>query len=256
MTEAAIKDQSKNLISSFEQVDGMMSITAAAAFLAVFKQLRQLGITGHWFETGVYKGKSATLLCGSASKDEDVVLIDIDHHKSWGHLNALHDSIVSVETESEKIEQNFQLLPKYFNKTMVLHSDGSHFYDNVYSDIVLANKLLSEDGVLILDDFWNAHYPQVQAAAYSYLAAFPEHFSFFLTGENKAFLCRPSRHKNLINYCLTYFAGDMAELGSPVVVSKTDINPKFDVLSFMHKRHSDEESFFGMNIYSHFYQPR
>ncbi len=256
MTEAAIREPLKKLISSFEKAEGMMSVTAAAAFLAVFKQLKQLGVTGHWFEIGVYKGKSATLLCGSASKGEDVVLIDIAHHETWGHLGALHDSIIPVETESEKIEQNFSSLSKYFDRTMVLHLDGSHYYDNVYSDMVLANKLLSEDGVLILDDFWNHNYPQVQAAAYSYLAAFPEHFTFFLTGANKAFLCRPSQHKDLINYCLTCFSGDMTDLGSPVVVSKTDINPKFDVLSFMRKRHNDEASFFGMNIYSHFYQPR
>jgi hypothetical protein len=139
---------------------------------------------------------------------------------------------------------------------MVLHSDGSHFYDNVYSDLILANKLLTEDGIIILDDFGNPHYPQVQAAAYAYLAAFPEHFAFFITGENKAFLCRPSRHKNFLNYALAKFPKDMETSGHPVLVSKTDCNPKFDVLSFRHLQPNDEGTYYGMNLYAHLYHPR
>jgi hypothetical protein len=225
MVDTAFGDKSRSLLEYFESVDGMMTVNAAAGFLAVFQEMRRCGSRGHWFETGVYKGKSATLLCGSAADDEDVVLIDVGYHDTWDHLNALHGSIISTVSESETVEYAFPSIKKYYGKTMVLHSDGSHFYDNVYSDLILANKLLTEDGIIILDDFGNPHYPQVQAAAYAYLAAFPEHFAFFITGENKAFLCRPSRHKNFLNYALAKFPKDMETSGHPVLVSKTDCNP-------------------------------
>jgi hypothetical protein len=256
MTDIVIADESKELLGKFTDVDGMMTITAAAAFISVFGELRRRGIKGHWLETGVYLGKSAALLCGSARANEDVVLIDVGYHDTWGHLGELHDSIVSIVSESEKVEQTFPSITKYFGKTMVMHSDGSHFYDNVYSDITLAHKLLTEDGLLILDDFGNPHYPQVQAAAYTYLAALPEHFSFFMTGENKAFLCRPSRHKDFINYVLSDFPAAMDAIGHPVLISKTDYNPNFDVLSFRHRQPNDEGTYYGMNLYAHLYQPR
>ncbi len=256
MSDTTFVDGSKELLEKFEGVDGMMTITAAAAFISVFEELRRRGINGHWLETGVYKGKSAALLCGSANTDEDVVLIDVGYHDTWGHLSELHNSIVSIISESEKVEQTFPSINKYFGKTMVMHSDGSHFYDNVYSDMTLAHKLLTEDGLLILDDFGNPHYPQVQAAAYTYLAAFPGHFSFFMTGENKAFLCRPNRHKDFINYVLAYFPDQMETIGHPVLISKTDYNPNFDVLSFRHQQPNDEGTYYGLNLYAHLYQPR
>jgi hypothetical protein len=256
MTEMADVENAKVLIKKFEVVEGMMTTTAAAAFIAVFQELRRRGVSGHWFETGVFKGKSATVLCGSAKKDEEVVLIDVGYHETWNHLNELHRSIRPVVSESEKLEQTFPEITNYFAKTMVFHSDGSHFFSNVYSDMALANKLLKEDGILILDDFWNQHYPQVQAAAYTYLAKFPDHFAFFLIGANKALLCRPSRHGASITYVLKSFIDDMKALDNPVVISKTDAHPNFDILAFEQKRSVDEGSYFGMNIYSHFYQTR
>lgn len=256
MADTASVENLKQLIVKFESVEGMMTINAAAAFLVVFQEMRRRGFNGHWFETGVYKGKSAALLCGSAVSDEDVVLIDVGYHDTWDHLNSLHSSIVSIVSESEKVEQTFPAVNKYYGETMVFHSDGSHFYDNVYSDMTLAHKLLTDDGILILDDFGNPHYPQVQAAAYAYLAAFPQHFSFFMTGENKALLCRPSRHKDFMNYALANFPSDMEAIGHPVLVSKTDYNPKYDVVSFRHKQPNDEGTYYGMNLYAHLYQPR
>jgi len=249
-------EDSAVLIGKFEEVEGMMTNTAAASFMAIFLELRRRGITGHWVETGVYKGKSATLLCGSAADDEDVLLIDVGYHDTWDHLNLLHRSIIPIVSESERVEQSFPSLTNYFGKVMVFHSDGSHFFDNVYSDMALANKLLAEDGILILDDFWNQYYPQVQAAAYHYLASFPGQFSLFLTGANKAMLCRPSCHPAFINFVLTNFIAEMDKLQHPVVVAKTDIHPLFDALAFKQKLPDEEGSFFGLNIYSHFYQPR
>jgi hypothetical protein len=116
MVDMAFGDKSRSLLEYFESVDGMMTVNAAAGFLAVFQEMRRCGSRGHWFETGVYKGKSATLLCGSAADDEDVVLIDVGYHDTWDHLNALHGSIISIVSESETVEYAFPSIKNTMEK--------------------------------------------------------------------------------------------------------------------------------------------
>lgn len=65
-----------------------------------------------------------------------------------------------------------------------------------------------------------------------------------------------SDSKNFLNYALAKFPKDMETSGHPVLVSKTDCNPKFDVLSFRHLQPNDEGTYYGMNLYAHPYHPR
>jgi len=239
----------------FEQAEGMMTMSAARAFIFFLELQDMLSTPGHIVETGVYKGKSATLLASYARDDEDLILVDVGYQEFTGHLDQIHNRNISVKARSEELRTAFEGYGACRGKVRVLHADASHTYSNVYNDLEIAHELLSEDGLVMLDDFLNMNFPQVQAATYAYIARNPEAFSMLLIGANKAFLCRPSRHRWFLNRCLTDFQPRTDALGDRLFISKSDANSEYDVLSFREHRPTDMARRYGESLYAHFYNP-
>lgn len=73
------------------------------------------------------------------------------------------------------------------------HVDGGHTFAACHNDLELADQVLSQDGVVVVDDVFNPHWPEVAQALHVFLTR--NDFSIFATGPAKAYLCRPKMRR-------------------------------------------------------------
>jgi hypothetical protein len=91
------------------------------------------------------------------------------------------------------------VLAKHPSDFRWIHIDGEHTGMAIINDLNIANTLLDDVGVIIIDDFFNAEYPQITAAVFDWLRLNPIQLTLFLIGYNKGYLCRPrSAHRYLL----------------------------------------------------------
>lgn len=71
--------------------------------------------------------------------------------------------------------------------------DGGHRLHHVESDLKLAESVLTDEGVIVIDDFCSALWPEVTFAACDFLRANPDRIAPALLTRNKLYVCRPDR---------------------------------------------------------------
>lgn len=150
-------------------------------------------IRGNMLEIGVYKGKSVALAVQHLRPEEQFVMIDGTHYideakatlepylKGRGVYHKKMSNLITTES--------IGLAPRSMRW---IHIDGGHTGYEVTSDLEMAEKLLADDGVLAMDDFFFPMYPQVTEAIYGYLANNPFKLTLILVGYLKGYFCRPS----------------------------------------------------------------
>lgn len=196
-----IKNSNNENIS---KIRGWFNICDIYLFDYILNNLEKEGIVGNIIEIGVYYGKSFVKLSQYINNNYDNEnLIGID---SYIRDNGQYDIIIeNIKNNSDInidkkvsiiIEDSFNLNSsfnnnKYFHNCKLIHIDGSHAGLNVYHDIELADQLLNENGILIIDDWHNCCYPDIQEAFYKYQLLHPNSFSIFLISLDKCYVCRP-----------------------------------------------------------------
>lgn len=74
-----------------------------------------------------------------------------------------------------------------------LSIDGGHTVEHVINDLKIAERILSNEGVVILDDINNHWWMSVTEGLCKYLMTYPPLIPFAV-GDNKLFLCKMSYH--------------------------------------------------------------
>jgi hypothetical protein len=64
-------------------------------------------------------------------------------------------------------------------------------YEHVTNDLFLAQEVLTQEGVICLDDMFNALWPEVAIAAFDWVRRTDNKFVPFLATKEKLFLCEP-----------------------------------------------------------------
>ena len=77
----------------------------------------------------------------------------------------------------------------------LIHVDGMHTERQATFDLVQSAARLSDNGVLVLDDYSSPWFPGVQSAMYLFLRE--EDFRVFMVSPNKAYLARPNAAEKL-----------------------------------------------------------
>lgn len=243
-----------DLLSKFETVTGMMSRLAGAAFMSVFSRQAAQGGDGLIVEFGVYKGRSAFLLDAAREPHEHLYLVDLRTHDD--ETLALFENspnVTFLKLDSTKFLSEGADRADVEHKCRIVHVDGSHTFQNVWKDLEICDKILRETGIVVLDDFTNTQFPQVQAALYHYLSTTSSNLQLFLLGGNKAFLCRSKYHDEWLAYSKTLFVDDMKQAGFDIQLSKTDSSPICDVVEFR-VRKPDEGPIYGPRLYAGFFE--
>ncbi len=239
----------------YENFEGMLGSLDAAVMTAVLEYQNNNNIEGPLTEFGVYKGRSAAILARFARKDEELHLVDVAAYLEKEKMAKIKPDFHFHQIDSALfIKKAF----KGYKKSVFrfVHSDGSHTFDNVYKDLKVTEKILSPEGVFVIDDYFNPHYPQVPAALNWYLAKQRTSLRVFLLGSNKCYLCRAKNHSRMMRFALTQFRETMESYGFPVQMSKTDANPAFDCFSFRGINQDKlKDEFYGEHLYKGFYNP-
>jgi SAM-dependent methyltransferase len=207
-------------------IDGWFSVGATAIWDALLAFQAEHGITGHLLEIGVWEGKSAALMAMHARPGTKLILADFKL-KSAAIERALSSAGIAEGVEVVQLGGDSRalhihpLVPECFQKVRWMHIDGEHSARAVSSDLALANQLLAPDGVLVVDDFFSWLYPQVTEAVLRYVRQFPDDFTLFLCGYNKAYLARTHFAHRYLAFCAEQLPEALTARGLETTVAKT-----------------------------------
>ena len=174
----------KALVS--DGIEGWLDPICAKAIDSLLLLQLEYEVRGDLGEIGVYLGKTlAHLVCHRREGEktfgvdpfeikfrngttEDIFEKAKKNISALNNTNSIHGETVLYKGFSTD-QEIIQALKAYKSKTRVISIDGSHVFNDVISDLTLCTELISEDGVLIVDDFCNPLNPEVTLALYEFL---------------------------------------------------------------------------------------
>lgn len=241
-------------LAEYTEFEGMLGKFDADTMIAFMVMQHNAGTKGSVVEFGVYKGRSAAILANFQKPEEKLYLVDVAPYLDEDRMKKISMRYSFLQMDSAKF---FKDGPRDLRRKSFrfVHADGSHTFDNVFSDMAVADKILAPDGIFVIDDYCNPNYPQVPAAVFTYLARKRTDLGVFLVGRNKCYICRRAHAKELHRFILSDLPDALESYGSPARVSKTDRNPLFDSFSLtLRPDTAPQEKFYGVNLYGHFYE--
>ncbi|MGH7542826.1 MAG: class I SAM-dependent methyltransferase [Gemmatimonadota bacterium] len=210
--------------AQYAHLDGWLRIEAAATWSCLFALQAERGIVGDLLEIGVFKGKSATLIALHAGPREKLVLVDpMLRREATDAIKGIDISgeVVFVRDFSRNLADHPQAVSRAGHFRWI-HVDGDHGLRAVTNDLRISEQLLSEDGVICLDDFMSPCYPQVTVAVVRFLERRKNVLTLFLCGFGKGYICRTGAARPYLEYLRDRLLDDLERRDIPeVTVCKT-----------------------------------
>jgi len=188
-----------------DAVEGWLKPRSAAMIAALSMLQRRRGLRGAVGEIGVHHGKLFILLALSADGGETAFAIDIfeqqelnlgesgrgDREAFYRNLRAhgIDPDSLHIVTASS-LDVSGAELRKAIGPARLLSIDGGHTEECIRNDLAIADALLADHGVVILDDVFNATWPSVVTGYARYLMAQSPATVPFATSPNKVYACR------------------------------------------------------------------
>ncbi len=215
-------------------IEGWFGDGAIAVWDALLDFQQRSRVVGHMLEIGVHHGKSAALMAMYAQPGFKVLLVDhaLKAPKIEQALAAARPAagveFLTVKGDSRELGVN-PLIVQTYRQHRWIHIDGEHSAGAVTNDMRIANQLLANDGVLVVDDFFSWLYPQVTEAVLRYVRQNPDDFALFLCGFNKAYLARPHSVHNYLRFCAEELPEALQARGQETTVGKTTYPAEMNV---------------------------
>jgi len=216
----------------FSNLPGYFSEVSLVIWDSLLSHQRGCDVQGSLLEIGVFRGKSAAVLAIFTNENEDLALIDLSDNLQEAASNL--DSFCSgtlrvIQARSDSVEASDWAKSEEPDFRWI-HIDGEHTAKAVLSDLELSEQLLSDKGIICVDDFFSYQYPQITLATIDYLSAHADRLTLFLTGWNKAYLCRPEyAAENLLPYVRDNLVGDLQNRGfKKFTLYKTDYPDRYN----------------------------
>lgn len=197
-------------------VEGWLGTGAITVTLMLDELQREAGATGGICEIGVHHGRLFILLALLRQQGELALAIDVfedqelnvDYSGSgnrdifWNNIDrhvGTRKNISTLAADSLTLS-NRKILDATHNQRIRLFSvDGGHTARHLLNDVKLASQVLSDDGVVIVDDFYNAAWPGVNEGVIRYLMDAPTLLPFCY-GDNKLYMCRRDKHNIMVDW--------------------------------------------------------
>lgn len=185
--------------SHYARLDGWLRIESAATWSCLFALQGERRVHGDLLEIGVFKGKSAALIALHARPEETFVLVDrVMRREAIDAVQGIRPNRnVFVNDSSQNLGANESVLSGSYRW---IHIDGEHTAHAVAHDLEMTAQLLATDGIICLDDFMYASYPQITMAAFRFLEQQKGAFTLFLCGFNKGYICRVDAARPHLEY--------------------------------------------------------
>lgn len=206
------------------EIEGWFSTESIGIWDSFLEFQKKSQLQGNIGEIGVWHGKSALLAAMHLRKNEKMLLVDPrPMHEAKEVIkkncpNSLCAFFEHTSSHLKKIEayQNSASSFRWF------HIDGEHSSQAAYLDLEIADYLLSEDGMIVVDDFFKPMYPQITAAVFKYIDSRPMRLQLILVGHGKGYICRPRIAKTYLSFIKNNLHSEMIERGiSNITIFKT-----------------------------------
>ncbi|TKR29720.1 class I SAM-dependent methyltransferase [Luteimonas gilva] len=188
-------------------VEGWLGDGAISLILAADRRQKAAGVRGPVLEIGVHHGRLFLLFAMLARSDEKALALDLfeDQHLNidWsgrGDRAALWKNIDTYLGDRERViairANSLDLGPNSLDehlsgqKVRLLSVDGGHTREHVLNDLALASAWLHADGIVFVDDFYNADWPGVNEGVVRYLTDPAHGLAPLCYGDNKLLMCK------------------------------------------------------------------
>jgi hypothetical protein len=145
-------------------------------------------ITGNIFEIGAYKGKFTLLLATFLRKESELLFVNdiFDNQElniSRSGIDAnLNDFMKNMKLLFEDtaflrlfIKKSSDLTTEETTTNIRMFSvDGGHSEKETYDDMILASKAINEKGIIIVDDYFNGDWPEVEKGVQKYFTDYKD----------------------------------------------------------------------------------
>lgn len=217
-------------------VEGYIDPLDALIFCELISTQTNSGHKGALFEIGVYYGRSFFLLDLLRRDDEGLLGVDIfrTHEDQFGRghqkkkvietaieLGARAGEINLLEGDSSKLEYS-DILAR-LGKVRFVHIDGGHLTEHVLADSLLSAEIISNEGIICFDDFFNTEWPEVTTACLEFLKSQKELVPFLIS-DKKLYVCPNAsaegyrKEISLSSRLETFHRNDRVLLDQPVTV--------------------------------------
>jgi hypothetical protein len=235
-----MEQKHRDLIARSTAGGGLSSYSLGAWDVLLDAQAER-GVKGNFLEIGVWTGIGLSAMGLRAAPDEDVVGIDLyiqrdpvrDNYEAvtgrpFGKLRFLEQSSIAVRKAGAlQMEQG---------SFRWIHIDGEHSFDAVCSDLELAMDLMADDGIVVVDDFYNIGSAGITEAVYFMLGRHPHRLRMFLAGLNKAYIAAPRAFGYYRNYCLNHLPDRLArDFDAPITIARVGHSTEIDYLTFFER---------------------
>jgi hypothetical protein len=187
------------------RVDGWLSRLDADLICAISSEQANRGVRGTVGEIGIHHGKLLILLSLLRQSGEAAVAIDLfadqasnvdrsgegnraAFEANMARFGGASDNVVVIEGNS--LALSWQDLSRRVQPLRLFSVDGGHTAECAYHDLGIAEDGLTEGGVIVLDDYFNAEFPGVSEGCVRFLVDRPGRLQPFAIGDNKLFFCR------------------------------------------------------------------
>ena len=208
-----------NFREKFADIPGFNWPLSEATWSFLLAQQNNSRITGHYLELGVFRGRSANLAAQFLSREELCILVDInDISDVCARISSYRDEPLIIRTPSDQL--NYTDAKEYKGQCRLIHVDANHSGYAVIDDLNLSAEYVGRHGVICIDDFFSARYPQITQATYKWLDLNPN-FKMILCGYNKSYIVHLKSFALYDRLIRTYFQSYMEGCGEQVSLAKT-----------------------------------
>jgi hypothetical protein len=225
----------------FHQIEGWVELNLAGPLKLMAQYQADAGITGSVLEIGVHHGRLLLALATLTASDEKVVAIDIFGQQRLNvdlsgsgnkavfqaHVARLIGEARVVEViEDDSLTFNLikrQRLLERCGSFRIISIDGGHTSEHTFSDIAFAIDIMAGGAVIMVDDYYNMHWPGVNEGTNRFMFSRPSPIKPFCYTNNKIFFASYGYVKQYFNlFCEAFTERDhyrvVSMWGSPVVV--------------------------------------
>jgi hypothetical protein len=191
--------------------------------IPVLQEISKIQNNGNILEIGIHHGKAFISMLYLLRDNEEIVAIDIFEDQE-------HNIIKSGCGNKEIFLNNIKLIyndDKIFNKIYILKTnsillkpenlinyknnlkyriisiDGCHTKNATLIDINNSINILSDDGIIMIDDYFNNEWPGVRAAVDTFMNS-NNNYKVFYLNSTKLILCHRNYYNKYINIFYDY----------------------------------------------------
>lgn len=187
---------------AWQDVEGWLYPNAIELIDFIDRCQDKMDVRGHLGEIGLYHGKLFIFLYLLARGGENVVGVDLftqDNREPFdanlGRYTYPGKDPVIVESDSVELGAD-DFIELAGGRYRMLSVDGGHLVDEVLHDLCVANAVLADGGVVLLDDYFDPRWHGVSEAVNRFFMAGDDvRIAPFLYAGNKTFFATTPHHR-------------------------------------------------------------